>query len=169
MTTHELTTHELTDDGTLDTVLRCTDCGAESRYTYQPAEGAKGTAGLEAYNEFIRWAAADADERHGCPCPACGRIDYGDGPDHAKGCATLEGDGHGHQGWVVVNLASGAPIGELYQDRDKARAAAAVLRAGDELHAANDSIYVYALAPVDPGKCSTCGSDIPTSTSELQA
>ncbi len=149
-----MTTHELTDDGTLDTVLRCTGCGAESRYNFEPTaeEGAEGPAGLEAYNEFVRWAASDADERHGCPCPACGQIDYGDGPDHRKECPRLEADGHGHQGWVIVDLSTIPDVGrQLYMDLEQARERAAELRAGDELHAANDDIYVYALAPVtDP-------------------
>ncbi len=147
-----MTTHELTDDGTLDTVLKCTGCGAESRYNFQSV-GDEYPQGEEGYNAFIEWALLDADEQHECH----------------------EGDGHGHQGWVIVNLANGRVQGEgwsghaqLYVDLDKARERAAELRAGDELHAMNDSLYVYALAPVDPGHCQ-CGRAIPTSTSELQA
>ncbi|MEE8361709.1 MAG: hypothetical protein V3R71_06105 [Gemmatimonadales bacterium] len=159
-----MTTHELTDDGTLDTVLTCTDCGAESRYNYEPTE--EGTKGLGAYQEFVRWAAADADERHHCPCQACGAIDYGDGPDHRKECPRLEADGHGHQGWVIIDLSSGATMSTratgyrvLYQDLEEAREAAAGMRAGDELHAGNADIYVYALAPVR-AECRRCGSSL---------
>ena len=72
---------------------------------------------------------------------------------------THEEDGHGHQGWVIVNLVNGATIEQdargigppltLYQDLGEARKRAAELRAGDELHAVNEDIYVYALAPVE--------------------
>ena len=134
-----MTTHELTDDGTLDTVLRCTGCGAESRYTYQPQPEHVGpVAGLTAYNEFVQWALADVDEHHGCPCQACGQINYGDGPDHRETCQRLGSDGHGYQGWVIVDLSSGATMSTratgyrvLYQNREEAREAAAELRAGD--------------------------------------
>lgn len=44
---------ELTDDGTLDTVLRCSDCGEEMRYNYTPSDDCP---------------VCGADERSGCYC-----------------------------------------------------------------------------------------------------
>jgi hypothetical protein len=79
---------ELTDDGTLDTVLRCSDCGEEMRYNYDPCgtdERAKEIAAdlpdyppltdkqkedsvnETLYNEFIEWAIEDATADHECP------------------------------------------------------------------------------------------------------
>lgn len=52
---------ELTDDGTLDTVLRCSDCGEEMRYTYD-----HGLDSEETYDEFIDWAIEDATYDHEC-------------------------------------------------------------------------------------------------------
>ena len=58
---------DLTDDGTLDTVLRCSDCGEEMRYNYQ----SEGFNELEAtthdpYEAFVEWAIADAELEHCC-------------------------------------------------------------------------------------------------------
>lgn len=50
---------ELSDDGTLDTVLRCTTCGEERRYNFDPETG-------ESYDEFIDWAIEDANDDHDC-------------------------------------------------------------------------------------------------------
>jgi hypothetical protein len=67
---------ELTDDGTLDTVLRCTDCGAELRYNYDgPSEIEAGNvddamsalAAADAeYDAFVEWAIDDATAEHAC-------------------------------------------------------------------------------------------------------
>lgn len=78
---------ELTDDGTLDTVLRCSDCGEEIRYSY---DGGEEESRLELereqaikhpswrneqvidavndqlYSEFIDWAIEDATADHEC-------------------------------------------------------------------------------------------------------
>ena len=58
-----MSTFELTDDGTLDTVVRCTACGAEERYTF---DGWTETPGLEAYDAFVEWALEDAADLHDC-------------------------------------------------------------------------------------------------------
>lgn len=79
----------LGDDGTLDTVLVCRECGQETRYNYDgygPDESDRDTQ-LEAlaeehpndslykladrlderaYAEFIEWAIADFDSEHEC-------------------------------------------------------------------------------------------------------
>jgi hypothetical protein len=62
---------ELTDDGTLDTVLRCSDCGEEMRYNYNPSydpeDAIEGEdADQRAYDAFVEWAIADATEEHEC-------------------------------------------------------------------------------------------------------
>ena len=83
-------TIQLTDDGTMDTVLRCADCGAEMRYNYDPSSSAddldqrvddymddhsvaRGAAidaiGTADYDAFVEWAIDDATADHVCePC-----------------------------------------------------------------------------------------------------
>ena len=58
---------ELTDDGTLDTVLRCTECGEEMRYTYdgEPAGQHSEDSG-DGYDAFVAWAIEDAESEHVC-------------------------------------------------------------------------------------------------------
>ena len=43
------------DDGTLDTVFRCSACGREERYTFD---------GEGEYADFVVWAKSDATEQH---------------------------------------------------------------------------------------------------------
>jgi len=50
----------LGDDGTLDTVLVCEDCGAERRYTFMP------DSDEDTYADFVAWAFEDAEEEHIC-------------------------------------------------------------------------------------------------------
>lgn len=59
---------ELTDDGTMDTVLRCSECGKEMRYNYdgEPAGGESEDSG-DGYAAFIEWAIEDATADHECP------------------------------------------------------------------------------------------------------
>lgn len=59
---------ELTDDGTLDTVLRCTECGEEMRYNYDPAadDYPIEDAAEDAYDAFVEWAIEDAESEHVC-------------------------------------------------------------------------------------------------------
>lgn len=78
---------ELTDDGTLDTVLRCSECGEEIRYNYdgEPFDRTDAIDAIqdqhpewtrkhctdveakEAYTAFVEWAIEDATDDHGCP------------------------------------------------------------------------------------------------------
>jgi hypothetical protein len=46
----------LSDDGSLDTVVKCDACQAEYRYTYD--------FGYGLYDDFIGWALDDASEVH---------------------------------------------------------------------------------------------------------
>lgn len=80
----------LTDDGTLDTVLRCTECGKEMRYNYDVGPEseecalelradyllkhptatdaqANDYADTVLYDEWIAWAKEDAEAEHECP------------------------------------------------------------------------------------------------------
>lgn len=68
---------ELTDDGTMDTVLYCSECGEERRYTYAGStdvEESSVDAAIEAladldtqYATFVEWAIKDATGDHECP------------------------------------------------------------------------------------------------------
>lgn len=49
----------LGDDGTMDTVIICDDCGEELRYNYSGETG-------ETYDEFLEWAFEDAESEHEC-------------------------------------------------------------------------------------------------------
>lgn len=53
----------LGDDGTLDTIVVCEDCGTELRYSYALSEQCDDN---ESYDDFIKWAIADAEEEHSC-------------------------------------------------------------------------------------------------------
>lgn len=58
----------LADDGTLDTVLRCSECGEEFRGTF---DSSFSDAGLDrtTYQTYTEWVAdfiADVDEEHDC-------------------------------------------------------------------------------------------------------
>lgn len=64
---------ELTDDGTLDTVLRCSECGEEFRFNYEPSvlsdedsANRRQSADLEDYNIWIDECIADVGEWHDC-------------------------------------------------------------------------------------------------------
>lgn len=67
----------LSDDGTMDTVLRCTECGEEFRFNFDPgpyddgdacAHGLQADAGCEdCYNEWIDSCIEDAEADHECP------------------------------------------------------------------------------------------------------
>lgn len=60
----------LGDDGTMDTVLICRQCGAESRYNYQgELENVSYDEPDDApmtYDTFIEWAMEDFDSEHEC-------------------------------------------------------------------------------------------------------
>lgn len=54
---------QLTDDGTLDTVFRCTECGEEMRYTFAAGDEE------DTCEEFVEWALLDCAETHECTAP----------------------------------------------------------------------------------------------------
>jgi len=63
---------ELTDDGTMDTVVRCTECGQELRYNYDPSgPGAEDSelSDEDAYDAFIAECIEDAESEHECGEP----------------------------------------------------------------------------------------------------
>ena len=51
---------ELTDDGTLDTVVACVECGEHLRYTWDGCDGLT-------YEDFVAYALLDAEDEHDCP------------------------------------------------------------------------------------------------------
>jgi transcription elongation factor Elf1 len=58
----------LGDDGSLDTVIVCSDCGWEMRYHYDPStEEDEDTTDEEAYSDFVDWCLDDAEGEHECP------------------------------------------------------------------------------------------------------
>ena len=60
----------LGDDGTMDTVLVCSECGEEMRYNYDPTaeceHGEDCKAGEAHYDDFVAWAIEDATADHEC-------------------------------------------------------------------------------------------------------
>lgn len=62
----------LGDDGTMDTVLVCEYCGAETRYTYDPSgdEGADEELteqeALATYDAWVQQLIEEFDEEHEC-------------------------------------------------------------------------------------------------------
>ena len=62
---------ELIDDGTLDTVLRCSECGEEMRYNFDPMDDTSDapdpdSGEVDAYYAFVDWAMEDAESEHRC-------------------------------------------------------------------------------------------------------
>ena len=56
----------VSDDGTLDTVLVCSDCGAELRYNWDGDSGSHSNAANSGYDAFVEWAIEDATTAHVC-------------------------------------------------------------------------------------------------------
>ena len=58
----------LSDDGTMDTVLKCDECGEEMRYNFdthnEDCTDESGACGC--YDEFVDWAIEDAEYEHEC-------------------------------------------------------------------------------------------------------
>lgn len=57
----------LGDDGTMDTVIVCADCGEEMRYNYDPSdEYDEDITDEQAFADFLDWALDDAESEHEC-------------------------------------------------------------------------------------------------------
>lgn len=59
----------LTDDGTLDTVLRCTECGEEFRFNYFPDEQGVDEdtrTDTEIYDDFVQSCIEEVEVEHEC-------------------------------------------------------------------------------------------------------
>ena len=57
----------LTDDGTLDTVLRCSECGEELRYNFANDNGPElADEHAQAYDEWLQFIIEDATADHEC-------------------------------------------------------------------------------------------------------
>lgn len=57
---------QLFDDGTLDTVFCCTECGGEERYNFIYTQPEPWEPNPQSYDEFRAWAFEDAQEQHEC-------------------------------------------------------------------------------------------------------
>lgn len=77
---------ELTDDGTMDTVIRCSDCGAEQRYNYDASmrddvscdahdtydadcsdcQTAEDVSAEQDYTDFVDGCIEDMESEHTC-------------------------------------------------------------------------------------------------------
>lgn len=57
---------ELSDDGTMDTVLRCSECGEVMRYNYDGADDEQNGRDGYDYARFVEWAIEDATDAHEC-------------------------------------------------------------------------------------------------------
>jgi hypothetical protein len=55
----------LGDDGTLDTVIYCSECGQEQRYNYS-AEDEDINHGIASYDSFVDWCIEDFESEHEC-------------------------------------------------------------------------------------------------------
>ncbi len=56
----------LIDDGTLDTVLECSGCGREERFTFAGFNDGMGADAPYTYDEFVSWAQEQAASDHEC-------------------------------------------------------------------------------------------------------
>lgn len=63
-----MATFRLGDDGTMDTVVVCEECGEEMRYNYDPLprESDDARTDEQAYDDFVEWALEDAESEHEC-------------------------------------------------------------------------------------------------------
>src|SRR6185312_3252520 len=61
-------TMQLTDDGTMDTVIRCSDCGEEFRFNYDPEMGREYETddADDNYDSFVAQCIEDATSDHDC-------------------------------------------------------------------------------------------------------
>ncbi len=55
----------LGDDGTLDTVIYCSECGEEARYNYDGGDIDEETA-PQSYDAFIDWCLENFESEHEC-------------------------------------------------------------------------------------------------------
>ncbi len=142
---------ELTDDGTMDTVLRCSECGEEMRYNYDPCGTEDRAKEIEAdmpeyppltarqiedsvnetlYDEFVAWAIEDATADHECTVdhrPA----DWDSEPTEPQegDITTSDHETFYQDGKVVLRMIDG-PTGEYWEYRDYSHADANGVRTG---------------------------------------
>ena len=56
----------LIDDGTLDTVLACSKCHHDERFTFTGFNDGIGADEPYTYDEFVSWAIEQAEAEHTC-------------------------------------------------------------------------------------------------------
>lgn len=54
----------LGDDGTLDTVIVCDQCGEEMRFNFEPDSDPDSDY---TYDDFVEWCKLECDDFHVCP------------------------------------------------------------------------------------------------------
>jgi hypothetical protein len=57
----------LADDGTMDTVIRCTDCGTHERFTFAATDEESYESGEEGYDKFVDDCIEQMKDDHECP------------------------------------------------------------------------------------------------------
>lgn len=55
---------ELRDDGTMDTVIACSECGEEARFNFSAGPGEEGDVD---YDTFVQECIEEFDNEHECP------------------------------------------------------------------------------------------------------
>ena len=65
---------KLSDDGTMDTVLVCDNCGEEFRYNFQNADIDESDDPEADYDAFVEESIADASSEHDCETPSADAI-----------------------------------------------------------------------------------------------
>lgn len=60
----------LSDDGTMDTVIECAECGVEARFTFDGRQVWNGTSDepKDDYQAFIETCLDDFEDEHECTC-----------------------------------------------------------------------------------------------------
>lgn len=56
----------LGDDGTMDTVIYCSECGEEARYNFDSDGMEEDGDSQTAYEDFVEWAIEDFNDSHEC-------------------------------------------------------------------------------------------------------
>lgn len=100
---------ELTDDGTLDTVVRCSDCGEELRYNYDAIDDCNDAGGHngkchhglylhegcpDCYSDYVKEICEQTTNDHECSadaCSECSNINHFDYDCHCP-CHSIEAE-----------------------------------------------------------------------------
>jgi len=103
---------ELTDDGTLDTVLRCSECGEEMRYTFTEVGLADDEPNAQkAYDVWVKGCLEDAAADHECTAD-----EDSEPTEPQEGDITTSDDRHFYMhGKLCLELIEGHSSGEYWR------------------------------------------------------